>query len=286
MNNRFIVITPFKNEKENIEKTVKSMIQQSIKPLSWILIDDLSNDNSLEILQRYTDDFPWIRIEKNYSNIKDKGGRISNMINNFSDHNNIDYLCKIDADVSFESNFFEQMIDVMNNNKKLGICSGTLIYNNKIEKPIFSDLTRGATKFYNYKCFQDIDGLIESTGWDTIDNIIAQYKGWETKVLPINFKHNKPEGISLGWFKRYYQSGIYFGAIPYPFYYLILRCIYRVFSYPPIISQIIVMYGFLYSKFFLKKQLLSPDLKLFFYQRIIERLKGKIIHVWNISHNK
>ena len=285
MNNKYTVITPFKNEEGNIENTIKSMINQSIKPTSWILIDDGSDDSSLDIVNRYKKKFPWIRIEKNDSNIDDKGGRIATMVNDFSSHDGIDYLCKIDADVSFEYNFCENMINHMNSNKKLGICSGTLIYNDKIEKPVFSDLTRGATKFYDYNCFKDINGLSESTGWDTIDNIIAQYKGWKTSVLPIYFQHNKPEGISLGWYKRYYQSGKYFGSIPYPFYYLLIRCIYRIFNYPPIISQLVVMYGFFHSKFILKKHLLSPHLRVFFYKRIKERLKGKIQNVWHISHN-
>ncbi len=286
MDNKYIIITPFKNEEENIEGTIKSIIAQSIKPITWILIDDGSNDNSLNIVNRYKKKFSWIQVEKNDSYINDKGARIAAMINDFSNHDKIDFLCKIDADVSFNHNFCENMINYMNSNKKLGICSGTLIYNDKIERPVFSDLTRGATKFYNYKCFKDINGLLESTGWDTIDNISAQYKGWETKVLPIYFKHNKAEGISLGWYQRYYQSGKYFGSIPYPFYYLLMRCVYRIFNYPPIISQLVVINGFLFSKYGKKKYLLSNDLRLFFNRRIKERLKEKIKNVWHIGHNQ
>ena len=34
MDNKYIIITPFKNEEENIEDTIKSIIAQSIKPVS------------------------------------------------------------------------------------------------------------------------------------------------------------------------------------------------------------------------------------------------------------
>jgi len=285
MNNKFIVITPFKNEEKYIEATIQSMLNQSVKPISWILIDDSSTDTSLDIINSYVKNIPWIKVEKNDSSIESKGARIANMVNNFSSNTKIDYLCKIDADVSFEENFFEKIFNAMDNNDRLGICSGTLIYDNKIERPIFSDLTRGATKIYNYNCFKDIGGLLESRGWDTIDNVSAQYKGWETRVLPIYFEHHKLEGISYRWYNRYYESGIYFGSIPYPFYYLVLRCIYRIFNHPPLISQIVVIYGFIYSRFILKKNLLSPSLQAFFYQRIRERLIGKIKNVWHISSN-
>ena len=84
MDNKYIIITPFKNEEENIEGTIKSIIAQSIKPISWILIDDGSKDNSLNIVNRYKKKFSWIQVEKNDSYINDKGARIAAMINDFN----------------------------------------------------------------------------------------------------------------------------------------------------------------------------------------------------------
>ena len=181
MDNKYIIITPFKNEEENIEDTIKSIIAQSIKPVSWILIDDGSN-NSLNIVNRYKEIF-LDSSRKNDSYINDKGARIAAMINDFSNHDKIDF-CKIDADVSLIIIFLKNMINYMNSNKKLGICSGTLIYNDKIERPVFSDLTRGATNFITINVLKIL--MVYWKVQDGTQLIISPHNiRWETKVLPI-----------------------------------------------------------------------------------------------------
>ena len=63
----FSIITVVKNEQTNIEKTIKSVLAQTFKNFEYILIDGKSDDNTLEIINKY---------QKKISNIlseKDKG---------------------------------------------------------------------------------------------------------------------------------------------------------------------------------------------------------------------
>ena len=78
------------------------------------------------------------------------------------------------------------MIKHFKKNNKIGICSGTL-YIKKNDKWIYEDLhnkdhIRGALKLYSKKCFDDIGGLIENLGWDTVDELLAMYFKYKTKV--------------------------------------------------------------------------------------------------------
>ena len=47
-NNRYIIITPAKNEEKHINLTIQSVISQTIRPIQWIIVDDNSNDRTAE----------------------------------------------------------------------------------------------------------------------------------------------------------------------------------------------------------------------------------------------
>jgi hypothetical protein len=46
------------------------------------------------------------------------------------------------------------------------------------------DHVRGALKAYRKACFDNIGGLRPAMGWDSVDELLALYNGWEVQVLP------------------------------------------------------------------------------------------------------
>src|SRR5512147_969550 len=58
------VIIPCYNCRHTIRRTINSIVQQTLKPAEVILIDDCSQDNTLEILQELQQKFSknWIKI--------------------------------------------------------------------------------------------------------------------------------------------------------------------------------------------------------------------------------
>jgi len=57
------VITPVFNNEKTIEKTLKSVMEQSLMPrMEYIVIDDGSKDNSRAILKKFVDEFPNIKV--------------------------------------------------------------------------------------------------------------------------------------------------------------------------------------------------------------------------------
>lgn len=58
------VITPIYNGEKYIEQCIKSVINQSYKNIEMIIIDDGSTDNSENIINKYTDNFSFIKYIK------------------------------------------------------------------------------------------------------------------------------------------------------------------------------------------------------------------------------
>ena len=79
------------------------------------------------------------------------------------------------------------------------------------------DHIRGALKAYRKECFEHLGGLKKSMGWDTVDELLAQYHGWEIKTdetLLVN--HLKPTGSTYSK-KTKYKQGEAFKKMRYGF---------------------------------------------------------------------
>ncbi len=257
-NYNYVIITSVKNEESVIDKTIQSVIKQTVPPKEWLIIDDKSTDKTREIIEHYSKKYKWIRCNRNTKvSINEKGSRIASIINSYLptiEYKNYDYFSKLDGDLLLPEDFFKEIIDKFELDPELGIASGSLIYEGKKEKNIYKDLTRGASKIYRRECYIDIGGLQLTTGWDTIDNIMAQNKGWKTRVLDIWFEHLEEEGASQGFIKKYYNVGKYCGKIPYDPFYFVLKIIYRIFEWPIFLSSIITLFGYIQTRFITKER--------------------------------
>jgi len=59
---KHVLITPARNEEENIERVIGSVVSQSLPPLRWIIVSDGSTDRTDEIVNRYLQANPWIEL--------------------------------------------------------------------------------------------------------------------------------------------------------------------------------------------------------------------------------
>ena len=46
---KYVMITPARNEEASIEKTIESMVRQTVLPVKWVIVSDGSTDNTDEI---------------------------------------------------------------------------------------------------------------------------------------------------------------------------------------------------------------------------------------------
>ena len=46
----YVVITPVRNERENLPRTIASFVGQTIRPYRWVIVDDGSTDGTSEIV--------------------------------------------------------------------------------------------------------------------------------------------------------------------------------------------------------------------------------------------
>ena len=126
----YIVVTPARNEQDNIGHTIESMAGQTCRPLRWVIVNDGSNDRTAEIIDAAAREHPWIvAIHRDDRGFRQQGGGV---VEAFRDGFSRvaaepwDFLVKFDADLSFEPDYFERCLQKFSEEPQLGIGGGTI----------------------------------------------------------------------------------------------------------------------------------------------------------------
>ncbi len=252
MKNRYIIISPVRNEVEFIEITIQSVLNQKIRPVKYIIVNDGSTDGTDEIIKRYVSEYEWIytvnRPPKEHS---PGGGVVAAFYDGYKiiSDDEWDFIIKLDGDLKFGSDYFEKLLILFDQNPKLGMASGKT-YQYKRGRLVLDvmpdDHVRGPAKMYKKECWNEIGGLPQVLGWDTLDELKAQVLGWETRSYkdlilihykPIGFKQKKIMKREIKAGERQY----YLGYLPL---FAIFRGFYRMLQKPFFIAGLLNIYGF------------------------------------------
>src|SRR5262245_3427648 len=56
------LITPARNEAQNLPRLIETMIRQTVHPATWLIVNDGSTDETEAIARQCVGDQPWIRL--------------------------------------------------------------------------------------------------------------------------------------------------------------------------------------------------------------------------------
>lgn len=215
--NLYIVI-PAHNEADYIEKTLQSLASQTLLPKKVLVVNDHSTDETTAIVKKFSANYPFMEVLNNFSSKEHLPG--SKIINAFYKgfeqlDENFDVICKYDADLIFPKNYLERLAEEFQQNEKLGMAGGFCYVEKdnkwKLESLTNQDHIRGALKAYRKECFKAIGGLKPSMGWDTVDEMLCLYHGWEIKTLPdLKVKHLRPTGNTYNKAAKFKQGEAFY----------------------------------------------------------------------------
>lgn len=215
---RIYIVIPAHNEAAFLGDTLESLSRQSLPPSRLVVVDDQSTDNTAEVALEYAHNFPYISLIKNISSEAHLPG--SKVINAFQNglqalDDNYDIICKFDADLIFPENYLESISRHFSAKPNAGMVGG-FCYIKEDKNWILENLTdkdhiRGALKAYRKECFQNIGGLRASMGWDTADELLAQFHGWEIVTDPsLQVKHLRTTGFTYNKKAKWKQGEAFY----------------------------------------------------------------------------
>jgi poly-beta-1,6-N-acetyl-D-glucosamine synthase len=250
---KYVVITPVRDEEEHIHSTIECMIQQTLLPKEWVIVDDGSKDRTGDIIDEYASRYPWIKaLHRHDRGFRKAGGGVVDAFNDgyrILGYSDWEFIVKFDGDLTFDGKYFEMCIEEFRLDHKLGIGGGVICYVENGKKrfeatPSFH--VRGATKIYRKDCWNKIGGLLPAPGWDTFDEIKANSLGWRTRSFShLHLIHQRDTGAADGVWPSLVKYGRANYICGYHPLFMFFKCILRFGKKPYVLGSIGLMYGFI-----------------------------------------
>jgi biofilm PGA synthesis N-glycosyltransferase PgaC len=201
----YVLITPARNEADYIELTLKSVVAQTVRPLKWVIVSDGSTDATDDIVRQYVANNTWIELvqmpERRERNFAGKAIAVSAGQKKLGELQ-YDIIGNLDADVSFDPDYFAFLMERFAENPRLGV-GGTAFREGKLSYNydfVGIEHVSGMCQMFRRECFEAIGGYsaIRTGGIDLIAVLSARAKGWETRTfVERTFVHHRSQGGAL-----------------------------------------------------------------------------------------
>lgn len=249
----YVLITPARNEARFIEQTIQSVVAQTVLPLKWVIVSDGSTDGTDEIVSEYAAVNPWIELirmperkERHFA------GKVLAFNAGYDRVRELAYgiIANLDADITFESDYFEFLLAKFAENPSLGVGGTPFTEGSGTYDFRFTSIEHvsGACQLFRRECFDEIGGYspIQGGGIDLIAVVTARMKGWQTRTFPekvclhhreMNTAINKGLKLKFRWGEKDYRLG------GHPTWQL-FRCIYQMSKRPYVTGGLLTLFGY------------------------------------------
>jgi hypothetical protein len=289
----YVLITPARNESSFIEQTVLAVIRQTIRPAKWVIVSDGSSDGTDDIVSRYTVKYPWIELIRMPERKERHFGGKAMAFNTGRDHvRHIDYdvIGNLDADIIFDNDYFEFLLNKFANDDRLGVAGtpfkeGNTQYDYRYSR---REHVSGACQLFRRKCFETIGGYVplKGGGIDLIAVVTARMMGWKTETFTGKAcLHLRPMGKAGPHFLKYtFKSGhgdYMLGVHPV---WQFFRSIYQMSAKPMFLSGFLLLSGYFWGMITHPPKPVSEEFVLFrrkeqmrwledYYRKVLAHLK-------------
>ncbi len=254
---KYALVTPARNEAAFIELTLKSVVAQTVRPVKWVIVSDGSTDGTDEIVSKYAAENPWIQLlhmpprrERHFA------GKVLAFNEGYRALKELNYqvICSLDADISFESDYFSFLLGKLVEDQSLGLIGTPFkdetakIYDYRF---VSIEHVSGACQVFRRECFEEIGGYIpvKGGGIDHIAVITSRMKGWKTRTFTekICFHHRSIGTAQRGALMARFKFGAQDYALGGHPIWEVFRTIYQMSRRPYILGGFMLGAGYFWS---------------------------------------
>src|SRR5947208_4020281 len=281
----YVLITPARNEEAFIRKTLDSVVAQTLLPERWVIIDDGSTDHTAEIVESYAKRHPWIELVRRGQdgdrNFASKAHAVNAGLERVQSLG-FEIVGNLDADVSFEPNYMEFLMQKFSEDPELGVAGTPFTQNGDYDssKDSFEgeNYVAGPCQLFRRECFQEIGGYVPNRagGLDWIAVMTARMKGWKTRSFSEKrFHHHRTLGTAgqgaLRALFSYGEQDYYLGGSPI---WQLFRVVYRLMKPPLIIGGLALLAGYCWAGLRRIRRPVSRELMRFHRREQMKKLRA------------
>jgi len=213
----YALITPARNEEQFIRLTLESMVGQTCRPVRWVIVSDGSTDRTDDIVNEYVRSHDWITfIRLPEHRDRSFAAKVGSFNAGFEHIKTLtfDVVGNLDADISFEADYFAFLLGQFASNKRLGVAGTPFVEAGLHYDYRFTNIEHvsGACQLFRRECFAEIGGYVPIPGggidWTAVTT--ARMMGWQTRTfVEKTCVHHRPmgTGASNGQLKAAFRHG-------------------------------------------------------------------------------
>jgi poly-beta-1,6-N-acetyl-D-glucosamine synthase len=265
----YVLMTAAYNEAAHIERTVQTILAQTIRPERWVIVSDGSTDGTDEIVRTYAEKYDFIRLMRM---TRPPGHSFRTKVVALQSGQKLlfevpfAFIGNIDADITIGPSYFEDLIERFRHNRQLGLAGGSVCEEVHGEfKGRTSNRTHSvahAAQLVRRECYEAVGGyqVLEYGGEDWHAQVSANMNGWETEAFSdLKIYHHRHTGGGTGLLRASFRLGkldYSFGSDPL---FEVIKCALRVPSKPIVIGALLRFLGFAWLSLRREKRPVSPE---------------------------
>ena len=278
----YVLVTPARNEEAFIRRTIQSVVSQTVLPLKWVIVSDGSTDGTDVIVKTYASEHAWIELvrmperqERHFA------GKVIAFNAGYEKLKGLRYdiIGNLDADISFDRDYFEFLLAKARENPTLGVFGTPFREESQQYDYRFTSIEHvsGACQLFRRECFEDIGGYVplKVGGIDLAAVLTARMKGWQTRTFTEKtcIHHKKTQAGRHSNLKATFRSGYHdylMGSHPV---WHVCRSIYQMSKKPFLTGGSALLSGYLWAAMTKPPRSVSRDLADFRGKEQMQRLR-------------
>jgi len=255
---KYALITPARNEEALIEKTLQSMVAQTVPPVRWVIVDDGSEDRTGELADQYAAQYPWIEVVHRPRQLdRSFAGKVRAFNAGLERLTSVDYdvVGNLDGDISLEPDYFEFLMQKFAQDPKLGVAGTPFVedsgYDSARDSFEGENYVAGGCQLFRAECYREIGGYVANRngGIDWIAVMSARMKGWRVRSFrEKRFHHYRKLGTAqksvYGALRDYGERAYFLGSSPV---WHAFRCVYRMARRPYVLGGLTLFWGYAWA---------------------------------------
>ncbi len=234
MSVKYVALTSCRNEERFIQRSMRGVLSQVPPPSGYVVVDDASKDNTVaiiseekrvELLSLHNPRHPVRGVNLAWA-LNAGVKRVTELVPDW------DFLLKVDADSILPRDYFQKLLNKLDENPSLGIVSG-MPHDEKVWRGRASD----GAKVYRRKCLDDISPFYPCNAFDTLAFLQAKKHYWRVESFP-DIKYTQLRTWRRGRLGRWVLSGRSRYYLGFPSWHTFLISIVYATHRPPIIGSL------------------------------------------------
>lgn len=282
----YVLITAAYNEEKHIERTIQSVVSQTLLPRKWVIVSDGSTDRTDTIAKKYADRHSFIELYRiNADHPRNFAAQVNAINAGYRQLNGLkfEFVANLDADIEVEPGYYQALLNRMQDNPSLGLVGGFVYEDHgkgfRNRRTNSHQAVAHAVQFFRRECYDAIGGYIplKYGGPDWVAEVMVRQRGWHVRAFPdLVVRHYRPSASADGFVRGWYRQGLMdysLGSVPL---FEIVKCLRRIPERPFFIGALARMAAFGVSYVVRAPRLVTPEFMRYLRQEQHQRLHAMI----------